>query len=64
MKQSQPLRIETDEYASFGTARTLNSLLCFVNNERLTERFLGRLALYIENNGITNIKTGYTSSSC
>lgn len=44
--QSQPLRIESAEFASFGTARTMNSRLWFVNNDRLEHRILGKLAQY------------------
>ena len=47
-KQSQPLRIENPRVGSFGTARTINSVLWFVNNRPLEERILGYLARYQE----------------
>jgi hypothetical protein len=46
MKQSQPLRVESPDYASFGTARTINSALWFANDEPLEERILGYLGKY------------------
>lgn len=48
MKQSQPLRVESPNYASLGTARTINSALWFVNNKPLEERMLGYLGKYRE----------------
>ncbi len=48
MKQSQPLRIESSEFASFGTSRTARSHLWFVNNQTLERRILGFLAKYRE----------------
>ena len=53
MKQSQPLRVETPLYASFGTARTINSALWFVNNIALEERILGYLAKYADKYSVT-----------
>lgn len=53
MSQSQPLRIEDPELGSFGTARTINSRLWFVNNPGLEERILGFLAKYREKHQIT-----------
>jgi hypothetical protein len=52
MKQSQPLRVENPDYASFGTARTINSALWFVNNEPLEERILGYLGKYQAKYGV------------
>ncbi len=46
MSQSQPLQIENPHYASFGTSRTINSRLWFINNQELEERTLGYLAKY------------------
>jgi len=46
MKQSQPLRIESKDFASFGTSRAVKSRLLFVNNERLERRVLGYLSKY------------------
>lgn len=48
MSQSQPLRIESSDYASFGTSRTINSQLWFVNSPALETRILGYLAKYKE----------------
>lgn len=48
MSQSQPLRIESPQYSSFCTSRTVNSALWFVNNPELEERILGYLAKYQE----------------
>jgi len=48
MKQSQPLRIESSKFASFGTSRTVKSRLWFINNIRLEQRVLGFLAKYRE----------------
>ena len=42
--QSQPLRIEFPQYASFGTSRTVRSALWFVNNNKLENYALGHLA--------------------
>ena len=47
-KQSQPLRIESPDYGSFGTSRCINSRLWFVNNKPLEGRILGYLAKYKE----------------
>ena len=52
MSQSQPLRIETPDLGSFGTARTINSLLWFVNNPRLEQQILAYLAKYQEKYGV------------
>ena len=46
MSQSQPLRIEHPDFGSFGTVRTVNSQLWFVNNEALEDRMLGWLGRY------------------
>jgi len=46
VKQSQPLRIESKDFASFGTSRTVKSRLLFANNQRLEKRVLGYLAKY------------------
>ncbi len=48
MSQSQPLRIEDPNNYSFITARTINSLLWFVNNKKLEDKILGFLAKYRE----------------
>lgn len=47
-KQSQPLRIECGDFASFITSRTINSRLWFVNNQRLETTCLTHLARYVE----------------
>ncbi len=46
--QSQPLRIEAPQYGSFGTCRTVQSRLWFVNNPRLEQQILGHLTRYRE----------------
>ena len=46
--QSQPLRIEFPQFASFGTSRTVRSTLWFVNNRKLEDYALGYLAKYQE----------------
>ena len=46
MSQSQPLRIENPAFGSFGTCRTINSKLWFVNNSELEESLLANLAKY------------------
>lgn len=48
MSQSQPLRIENPELWSFGTAKTQNAKLWFVNNRGLEEQALAYLAKYQE----------------
>jgi hypothetical protein len=53
MKQSQPLRVENPEYASFGTVRTINSALWFVKNSTLEDRILGYLGKYQEGHKAT-----------
>ena len=45
---SQPLRIENPEFWSFGTSRTMNSRLWFVNNKKLEQNILRFLARYAE----------------
>lgn len=52
MKQSQPLRIEDPEYASFGTSRTVNSLLWFVNSPKLEDVIIAYLAKYQQKYGV------------
>lgn len=52
MSQSQPLRIENAEYGSFGTSRTINSLLWFVNCANLENAMLGYLGKYREKHGV------------
>lgn len=53
MKQSQPLRVEDPNYASFGTARSINSALWFVNNTTLENRILGYLGRYKDKYDVT-----------
>lgn len=48
MSQSQPLRIENSDLWSFGTAKTQNAKLWFVNNNDLEEQALAYLAKYQE----------------
>ena len=48
MKQSQPLRVEDADVASFCTSRCVNSALWFVNNKRVEVRVLGYMAKYQE----------------
>lgn len=50
-KQSQPLRIESSDFASFITSRTINSRLWFVNNQRIERICLTNLARYGEKYG-------------
>ena len=50
-KQSQPLRIESGDFASFITSRTVNSRLWFVNNQRIERLCLTNLARYGEKYG-------------
>jgi len=52
MSQSQPLRIEDPNLWSFGTARTQNSKLWFVNNKNLEQHCLAYLAKYQEKYGV------------
>ena len=52
MSQSQPLRIETPHLGSFGTARTVCSLLWFLNNHSLEEQILAYLAKYQQKYGV------------
>ena len=51
MPQSQPLRIENPHFGSFGTCRTIQSRLWFINNPRLEDRCLGYLAKYRQKYG-------------
>lgn len=53
MGQSQPLRIENPRLGSFGTSKTINGRLWFVNNRPLEERILGYLAKYREKHEVT-----------
>ena len=48
MSQSQPLRIENPEFGSFGTCRTINSQLLFVNNPVFEQSVLANLGKYTE----------------
>ena len=52
MSQSQPLRIESPDYACFTTSRCINSALWFVNNNALQQRILGCTAKYQEKYGV------------
>ena len=51
-KQSQPLRIECGDFASFITSRTINSRLWFVNNQDIERICLTNLARYGEKYGV------------
>ena len=53
MKQSQPLRIESNKFYSFATCKTVNSSLWFVNNPKLEENILAYLAKYQEKYSVT-----------
>lgn len=52
MSQSQPLRIETPQYGSFGTSRAQHSRLWFVQNRKLEQHILAYLAKYQEKYGL------------
>ena len=49
---SQPLRIECPDFWSFGTSRTVNSLLWFINNSKVEQHALRFLARYQEKYGV------------
>ena len=53
MHQSQPIRIETADYASFVTCRTIQSRLWLVNNPLLQKRILASLAKYQNTHTVT-----------
>ena len=51
-KQSQPLRIEHPDMGSFGTVRTIESRLWFVNSPDVEYEILARLAQYTKKFGV------------
>ena len=51
--QSQPLRIESNRYFSFGTSKTSKAALWFVNNRKLEQNILAYLAKYQEKYNVT-----------
>jgi hypothetical protein len=61
-KQSQPLRIESPEWSSFITIRTINSALWFVNCNQLTRRILAFLAKYAEKYKVTLYAKAFSGS--